>query len=88
MAGQSNLQTAAQRRAIDRRGNRLAHRFQASEGRLDARDLLLEPLRVGGGCLNDHVEIGTGEEGLLGAGDDHTGNVILLRIQAIQCRLE
>ena len=88
VAGQRDLEAAAECGAVDRRGDGLAHGLEAAEGRLDARDLLLEALRVGGGRLDDHVEIGTGEEGLLRARHDDASDVVLLRLEAIKRGLE
>ena len=88
VTGQCDLEAAAERGAVDRCGDRLAHGLEATEGRLDARDLLLEALRVGGGRLDDHVEVGAGEEGLLRARHDDASDVVLLGLEAIKRGLE
>ena len=88
VAGERDLESATQGGAVDSRGHRLAEGLEAVEGCLDAGDLLLEALRIGGCRLDDHVEVGSGEEGLLRAGEHDARDVVLLLLEAVQGLLE
>ncbi len=83
MAGQRNLEATAECRAVDRGDDGLAQRLQGSQlplDRLDRVEGLPGVFRTG---LDHGREVTTGEEGLLGAGDHHSGNRILFGDKAI-----
>jgi len=88
MAGQADLQAAAQRGAVDRGHHGLAERLQAPQDGL----VLTHP---GGDLLGviglgrlEVVEVAAGEEGLLGRGDDHAGDLVLLGFQPLDDDLD
>ena len=67
VAGERDLEAAAERGAVDRRDDRLAERLQAAQRRLDLAHAAGE---LGGVVRRDRaevVEVAAGEEGLLGA---------------------
>ena len=88
VAGQRDLQPAAERRAVDGRDHRLAQRLQPPQHRLvlthEAGDLFGVVL---GGAL-EVVQVAAGEERLLGRGDDHPGDLVLLSLEAVDRRLD
>ena len=88
VAGQGDLEPAAEGSAVDRCRDRLAEGLEAIERRLDAGDLLLEALGIGRGRLDDHVEVGSSEEGLLRAGEHDSRDVVLLLLETVQGLLE
>jgi hypothetical protein len=78
VTGQGDLQAAAERGAVDGRDNGHAQGLQLAQVGLDLLHLgedLAGVLRAG---LDHRLEVTPGEEGLLRAGDHHTGDRILL----------
>ena len=74
MAGEGELQAAAQRQPIDRGNKRLASRFEAPEQTPQSPARFMQlliggPLRALGVAL-DHLQVGTGQKSLL-AGSNH-----------------
>ncbi|MCY1278311.1 hypothetical protein D9M70_270340 [compost metagenome] len=82
MAGQADFPAAPQCSAIDGGHHRLAEGFQAAQLALDAQHHLVEGIGVGLGDLDQLIEVAAGEEGLLGRGDDHAGDAVLLGFEA------
>ena len=83
VAGERDLEAAAQRRAVDRGDDRLAELLEPAELRLHPGALVVERLRVGLGGLHQVVEVGAGEEGLLRRGDDDAGDVVALGLEPV-----
>ena len=81
VARQGDLQSAAEGRAVDGRDDRLAQGLQLAQVGLDVLDLGERLTGVLRGDRDDALEVTAGEEGLLGAGDDDTGDRILLRLK-------
>src|SRR3954454_5308446 len=83
MGRERDLQSAAQRRAVDGGDHRLAQRLEAPQLQLE----LAHHLRDLGGVLLlgalEVVEIAAREERLLGRRDDHARDRVLLRLQAL-----
>ena len=86
MAGQGNLEPAAQRETVDRRGDRLAAGFQGAEGLVET-EALLEQLRLHlvfrqlgqlGRGPAQFGQVGAGAEGILAGGDDDTLDGVII----------
>ncbi len=81
MAGEADLQPAAQRQAVDGSDKRLAARLDAAHRQVELHQvvehglgaLLLRGAGLGGfaGLLLQHRQVGPGDEGRLGRGHDH-----------------
>ncbi|MND76712.1 hypothetical protein D3C80_683660 [compost metagenome] len=82
MAGQADFPAAAQCGAIDRRDHRLAEGFQGAQLVLEAQHHVVEGLGLGFANLDQLVEIAASEKCLLGRGDNHTGDAVLVGHQA------
>ncbi|CAH0273997.1 hypothetical protein SRABI112_03723 [Pseudomonas mediterranea] len=76
MASQADLPTASERRTVDSGHHWLAQRLEGAQLRLESQDHLVESLGLGLADRDQLVEIATGEECLLGRGDDHAGDRI------------
>ena len=88
VAGQRDLQAAAQRGAVQRRDHRTGIGLQPAQ-------LGLEPLGGGEelrrGLVGDRAEqpqVAAGEEGVLGRGQDHPGDLVLLGVEPVDHRAE
>jgi hypothetical protein len=86
MAGERDLQPAAERRPVDRGHHRDAERFQDPELALDLLDRLEQLRGVLGTGLGDQPQVATGEEGLFRAGDHDAHQRVLLRLQPLDRR--
>src|SRR5690606_20998323 len=73
VAGQGDLQAAAQGGAVDGGDDRPAQRLQSTQLLLQFVAVLGDRLGVGGGRLDEVVEVTAGEERLLRRSDHHTG---------------
>ena len=78
VAGQRDLQAAAERGAVDGGDDGLAERLQLAQVGLDALDRCEGLARVLRAEVDHALEVTAGEEGLLRAGDDDAGDRILL----------
>ena len=86
VAGQADLQAAAERRPVDRRHHRLAERLQAAQQRLAVAD---EPGHLLGVVLRglaQVVQVAAGEERVLRGGDDHARDLVLGGLEAVDRR--
>ena len=86
VAGQRDLQAAAERRAVDRRDHRPAEPLQAAQLRLDRVQRRGERGRVRAGHPDHLLEVAAGEERRLGRGDDHPGDGVALGLQPVEHR--
>ncbi|MNM56061.1 hypothetical protein D3C81_672150 [compost metagenome] len=82
VAGQRDLEAAAQRGAIERGHDRLAQRFEPAQGVLAELGGFEQPLRIGGLHPVEAVQVAAGEEGLLGGRQDDAGDVGFLGFEA------
>jgi hypothetical protein len=78
MADQRHLPAAAQRAAVEAGHDRNAQRLQRAEALLDALDLGKHARRVGRRHAHHALEVGAGEEGLLGRGQDQALEAVLV----------
>ena len=78
VGGEADLEAAAQRRAVDRRDDRLAAGLLAAEQLLQLAELLGEPGRVRGVGVEQHLEVRAGDEVGLGGGDDDALHLLVL----------
>jgi hypothetical protein len=85
VAGERDLETAAERGPVDRRDDRLAEGLDAAQIALDLHAALEDLLGVLGAGADEVVEVAAREEGLLGGGDDHAADVacFVLALQAV-----
>ena len=75
VAGQGDLEAAAERGAVDRGDDRARERLEPAQVGLDRLDAGEERRRRPSGPACDHqLQVAAGEEGLLGAGHDHAGD--------------
>ena len=81
VAGQRQLQAAAERGPVDRRHHRLAQGLQRAQLRLDAIQVRREPGRVGGLQAQQLMEVTAGEERLLRRGEHHPGDVFAFPLE-------
>ena len=81
VAGQRQLQAAAERGPVDRRHHRPAQGLQRAQLRLDAVQVRGEPRRVGGLQAQQLMEVTAGEERLLRRGEHHPGDVLAFLLQ-------
>ena len=77
MAGQRDLQAAAERRAVDGGDDGLAQGLQRTQVALDSFDGVEGLTGVLRSEVDHALQVTAGEEGLLGAGDDDAGDRIL-----------
>ena len=84
VAGQGDLQAAAERGAVDRGDDRLAERLEAAQLALAlAARTPRSASRVVRGGLLQVVEVAAGEEGLLRRGDDDARDRVLLGLEPL-----
>ncbi len=83
VARQRDLVPAAERRAVDRRDDRAAEGLQPSQRRRDRGGRRVDRGCVVGAGADQHVEVATGEEGLLGRRDHDTGERVALRPEPV-----
>ena len=83
MRGERDLQAAAERRAVDGGDDGLAERLQPAQVGLQPAHHLGDLGRVLLAGLLEVVEVAAGEEGLLRAGDDDAGDLVLLGLQPL-----
>ena len=87
VAGERDLEAAAERGAVDRRDDRLAERLQPPQLRLAVAHALRRTRRMcSRAAALEVVEVAAGEEGLLGGGDDHAGDLVLLGLEPVDGR--
>src|SRR6266496_6228467 len=86
MAGERDLQAAAERGAVECRDDRLAQRLERALRGLDARDVVEELLEVVVADLDQVAQVAAGEERVLRRGDDHAGQRVLLRDEPVDGR--
>ena len=83
VAGERDLQPAAERGAVDGGDDRLAERLQPAQQRLVLAHPAGELVGRLGRDLLEVVEVAAGEERLLGARDDDAGDRVLLGLEAL-----
>ena len=87
VAGQRDLEAAAERGAVQRGDDGLAERLEPAQVGLDLGDAGGELGRVLVGHLGQQLEVAAGEEGVLRRGDDHAGDRVLLGVEPVDaCR--
>src|SRR6266571_4499550 len=86
MAGERDLQAAAERGAVECRDDRLAQRLERALRGLDARDVVEELLKVLVADLDQVAQVASGEERVLRRGDDHAGQRVLLGDEPVDGR--
>ena len=78
VAGERDLEAAAQRGAVDRRHDRLTAGLLVAEQPLQLAELLGELGRIRGVGVQEHLEIGAGDEIGLSGGDDDALHLVVL----------
>ena len=78
VAGERDLEPAAERRAVERRDDRLAERLERAQVTLGLFDRVEDRLGAVRLRLDEQREIAAGEEGLLRRGDDHAFDRVFL----------
>ena len=83
VAGERDLQAAAERGAVERGDDRLAERLQPAQVGLDrGRRRRANSAALSSVTCDSSLQVAAGEEGVLGRGDDHAGDRVLLGVRA------
>jgi hypothetical protein len=88
VTGESDFETAAERRTVQCRDDGLAQRLESAQVGLDLGDALCELRSVLVRHLDEQLEVAAGEEGVLRGRDDHAADRVLLRLEAVDRRRE